>query len=207
MPEQRKPRARFQYDPERNTWERQPGEGKQPFYYFALGLELPPRKRTVSNVYDLATERAADGERVCSHQRMHVYSSEHDWSRRWDDHAAERFREWDNNHAADRMGVAFEFAEQLKTMQQLTGLHLAMMMDTPGMVPDANFAKLLTAATGLFKAIYGAAPEKVHHSGPGGGPVRLDFAELDQLTPEELAARVRQLTGQDLPPGYGPDGG
>lgn len=194
MPE----REPFSYDPNLNPWERQPGEPKQAHLYFCVGLELPPRQRTVKKVSE---------EVGISALRCYQYSSLYDWSDRWRAFDTKTFSGWFANLAAERMAVAYDFAEQLKGLLELTGQHLAILRETPGSLPPIEFTRALNGAIGAFKTIYGAAPETVHHTGPGGGPLAvLDFAELDQLTPEEVAARIKQLTGKDLPPGYGTTG-
>jgi hypothetical protein len=186
-------RVPFTYDPALKVWERQPGEPKTAHLYFCMGLEMAPRQRSVKKVSEQAGVSAL---------RCYQYSSEYDWTDRWREFDLTTFSGWFANLAADRMAVAYDFAEQLKVMMELSGTHLAQLREQPGALPPIEFTRLLNAGVAMFKTIYGAAPETVHHTGPGGGPlVTLDFAELDQLTPEEVAARVRQLTGQDLPPG------
>lgn len=196
-------RVEFHYDPELKPWERQPGEPKQAHLYFCMGLEMPARQRSVKKVSEDAGISAL---------RAYQYSSQYDWGDRWREFDAETFSGWFAQLATDRMAVAHELAEQLKLTMELSGVFLAQARDQVGMLPPIEFTRLANLQMAMFKAIYGAAPATVHHAGPGGGPlVTLDFGELDQLTPEEMAARVKQLTGQDLPPellgGAGGNGG
>lgn len=187
-------RDAFQFDPNLDPWERQPGEPKAAHLYFFMGLQEPVRQRTVK----LVSEKAG-----ISALRAYQYSSLYHWSDRWEAFDRVKFGHWFADLAADRMLVAHEFAEQLKLSMEVTGQTLAKLRDEPGALLPPELVSAMRTNILVFKAIYGAAPETVHHSGPGGGPVALDFSELDQLTPEELAARVKQLTGQDLPADYG----
>lgn len=190
-----KEREEFHYDPALKAWERQPGEPKQAHLYFAMGLAMPLRQRSVKKVSEEAGISAL---------RCYQYSSLYDWGDRWQAFDAQTFAGWYAEIATDRMGVSYELAEQLKQQLEITGTYLAQLRENAGELPPIEFTRLLNANITLFKSIYGAAPETVHHVGPGGGPiVSVDFSELDQLTPEEIAARVKQLTGKDLPPEYG----
>jgi hypothetical protein len=186
------PKEPFAYDPNLKPWERQPGEPKTAHLYFCMGIEMAPRQRSVKSVSEMAGVSAL---------RCYQYSSEYDWSDRWRAFDARNLSQWFEQIATDRMAVAYDFAEQLKQMQEITGQHLAVLRETAGELPPVEFTRLINVMIAAFKAIYGAAPETVHHTGPGGGPlVTIDFAELDQLSPEEVAARFKQLTGKDLPP-------
>lgn len=187
----------FTFDPSLQPWERQPNEPKAAHTYFRMGLELPVRQRTVKQVSETAG---------ISPLRAYQYSSEFHWSDRWRAFDAVTFAGWFENLAADRMAVAYDMAEQVKLMLELSGQHLAQLRDAAGSLPPIEFTRLMGTALRTFVTIYGAAPQTVHHSGPGGGPVAIDFDELDKLTPLELEARVLQLTGQSLPVHLAPPG-
>lgn len=192
----------FSYDPNLKVWERQPGEPKQAHVYFSWGMTLRPGDRSMKKVWEKAKEESE--KKVAGPDTFYNYSYQYDWDMRWSAFDAHTFAGWYANLANDRMVVAYELAEQNKLLLEITGQFLVALREERGALPPIEFIRSMNAALGAFKTIYGAAPETVHHTGPGGGPlVTLDFGELDQLTPAELAARVKQLTGQDLPPDLG----
>lgn len=174
----------IELDPDRAAWERQPGETARAYSLFLMYLnpdapERVRRQRSVKQVSEEATISAL---------RTYQYSSLGRWAiraRAYDDAAN---AEWFAGIETERTRMARLFVEELDgLMDNLATVRAVVNGAIPAQLLPGDYARHLNTAANVFRTVLGPAPETVHHAGPEGGPVEVDFHALDQMGPEQLA--------------------
>ncbi len=157
-------------------WERQPGETPRQFEYFLRYREMG-RKRTVETVSKLVNKSAS-----------HLYnlSAEHHWKRRSDAWDREQDRLWELDQAEGRRTMARRHAALAVSVQQKI-IEALKTLDTTKMTAS-DLARMLEVATRLERVARGEPTAILAHTGKDGGPI-----QLENLSPEEAAARTREL--------------
>lgn len=171
-------------DPDRDPWDKQPGESDRMYSRFRSFMELG-RGRTLKQAAEILHTL---GDQV-SHRVLQQYSYEKRWTER-----AEAFdRDQDR---LEREKLLTLRREMLARHRKLAGGLMAKAVNRLQQLPVSELSPLdvvrfVRAAAELELRALGEPERTVGVSGPNGGPVLVD--DFGQYTPAERRARLEQI--------------
>jgi len=175
-------------DPDRDPWERQPGESHRMYSRFRSFMELG-RMRTLKQAMEILHTL---GDKSVAYRTLQQYSYENRWTER-----AEAFdRDQDRLERAKLMVARREMlARHRKLASGLMAKAVTRLQAIPaGELTALDIVRFVRTASELERFALGEPEKTVAVSGPGGGPILVD--DFSHYTPAERKARLEQIASE-----------